>query len=157
MKTEEELIWESYTNENINMKNWFHGSYKKHDTLDYGNGVDGVGVYLTQSKDRAKRYAQKNKQGQDIDTYYIHTVKVNINDNEIWNNDDTYDLSEFTNEKWLEDLLKQHGENAKFMDGRNAKIYLGFNNNDLKKLGYKAIYSNPDLIILDKTSIKTIT
>jgi hypothetical protein len=157
MKTEEELIWESYTNEAINNITWFHGSYKKHDTLEYGDGIDGIGIYLTKIKDRAKQYAQTNKQGGYSDTFYIHTVKVNININEIWNNDYTYNLSEFTDEKWLKDLIKQHGEKAKFMDGRNAKIYLGFDNNDIKKLGYKAIYSNPDLIILDKNSIESIT
>ncbi len=153
MKTEEELIWESYNN--INNTIWYHGSPKKYNEFELGGGIDGGGIYLTKYKDRAIMYAQTDKLGNKYNTYYIHQVKVNLDKDDIWDTSKKYDLSKFTNDDWLMNLIKKHGDNAKYIDGGNAKIYLGFNNNDLIELGYKAILTPSDLIILDKSTIKS--
>jgi len=142
----------------VNNTIWYHGSATKRDKLEKGDGVDGVGLYLTKNKQRAEMYAKKDKHGNVYENFYIHEVKVNINPNEIWDCSKKYDLSKYTNAPWLDELIQKHGEEIKYMKGLSAKIYLGWahDNDQLLKHGFKAILHFEDLIVLDLNIVKEV-
>jgi hypothetical protein len=148
-----------YESSNIDVNNtiWYHGSASKRDNLEKGDGVDGVGLYLTKNKDRAERYAKKDKHGNVYENFYIHQIKVNVDSEHIWDYSKKYDLSKYTNATWLNELILKHGDSVKYMNGANARIYLGWDNNDeFLKHGFKALLGFEDLIILDLKIIAEI-
>ena len=153
------LFFESYLNEiDINNIVWYHGSSQKRDDLNYGNGIDGRGIYLTRDKDRAKIYSKRNTQGEENKTTYIHEIKINVDIKRVWDYSKNYDLKNLTNASWLKDMIQKN--QSTIMDGSNAAIYLfggsGRNNQELIDLGYQAILTYSDLIVLDKKIIVDI-
>ena len=46
---------------NVSSTIWYHGAGAEHDSLIVGDGIDGIGVYLTKDLNRAKMYAKREK------------------------------------------------------------------------------------------------
>jgi len=131
----------------VNSTVWYHGSGLANlKELDWGGGIDGAGVYLTKDIKRAHMYASRGGDGSDRRPY-IYEVKVNVD--KVWDDaDENVVMSEYSNENWAKDLI---------LDGMNARTYLGSDcNNLLRTLGFDAILTYKDLIVLDKSCITQI-
>jgi len=140
--------------ENVSSTTWYHGAPKKYSELKKGSGIDGPGIYLTHDKSRAEMYAKTDAQGNKYDTFYVHEVKVNLKPEEIWDYEKKFDLRDLSSEPWFDEWIKEYGEESLIKSGQNAKIVLGWEDNqELIKRGYKAILSPSDLIVLDPSVI----
>lgn len=84
MKTEEELIWESYEQSNLN---WFYHGGAKWEKYNAevkqpkkGRYEAGAGIYLTNSYETARKYAKGSKivskVGINKDIKFAHSVKI---------------------------------------------------------------------------------
>jgi len=134
---------------------WYHGAGAKYVNLLPGDGIDGPGIYLTKDKRRAEMYAKRDTQGKDRDDFYVHEVKIKVDPKKVWNYSEQYDLRQYSSAPWVAELFEKHGEQGVMIDGQNAKIYLGWDDNKkLKKLGFQALMSHTDLIVLDASIIQ---
>lgn len=158
------------------METYYHGGEKSYEKLIPGNGVDGVGIYLTNDFNRAFMYASK-RDGRDTNPH-ITEVDVDIENAKIWDDSSTkYSIKEFLKEHYtpsefvkfdinniMERDIKQFnlGNDAfsnKISMGaiRNSWIFSDGDKNDkLKSWGYQAIKAYSDLIVLDDKIIKYV-
>jgi hypothetical protein len=151
-----ELIYEGLIpKQDVSKVLWYHGGDTKRESLISGDGVDGEGIYLTKNPKRAEMYAKKNKFGNQTENYYVHKVIVKVNPSKVFDYNENIDLRDF-NPPWLKKFIDQYGEKASILNGQNAKIYMGWDNNDLKKMGFDAILTDIDLIVLNPSIIVNI-
>lgn len=133
---------------------YYHGGAETYSDLKPGNGVDGEGIYLANDRNRAVTYGKRDASGVDR-TPHITQVDVDTTGKKIWDDTAQYDLRNFTNAPWLDDLINKYGEKSAIMSGQNARVYLGFKDTaKLKELGYAGIKGESDFIVLDPSIIK---
>jgi hypothetical protein len=142
------------------MRTYFHGGAQVYDRLTPGTGIDGDGIYLTTSRNRAEMYGKKDAQGRERKPY-LTEVGVDVEKVKIWDDDAETDLRDFaakSDAHWLSDMLSQHGSRAALMSGQNARVYLGWvkdrSNDELKRRGFQAIRRGSDLVVLDPSIIE---
>lgn len=89
-------------------------------------------------------------------------VLVDTRRAKIWDDERVVNLRDFTNEPWLDELVRKYGENGTIMSGQNARIYLGWagdndpGNENLRRLGHQAIQRHEDLVVLDPSIIEYV-
>lgn len=138
---------------------YYHGGAKVYSELRPGNGVDGVGIYLTSSMKRAFMYGSRDSEGRDREAF-VTTVGVDLDKAKLWFSDDTqYDMRTFPEAaSWIDKHIAQYGEKAAFASGGTARLYL-FGNDDTsndkmrERYGIQAIKTYSDLIVLDPSII----
>jgi hypothetical protein len=136
---------------------YYHGGSQVYSELRPGNGVDGVGIYLTDNMKRAFMYGSRDKEGREREAF-ITTVGVDLDKAKLWFSDDTrYDLRTFPESApWIDRHIAEYGEKAAFLPGGTARIYL-FGNDDTsneqmrQRYGIQAIKTHSDLIVIDSS------
>lgn len=139
----------------MGLTRYYHGGAQVYSELKPGDGVDGVGIYLTNNLKRAIMYGSRDSQGRDREAF-VTTVGVDLDKAKLWFSDDTkYDLRTFPESAaWIDKHVAQYGEGAAMMRGGTARIYLFGNNADSndkmrERYGIQAIKTESDLIVLD--------
>lgn len=139
---------------------YYHGGAETYDVLREGNGLDGLGIYLTSDPRRAQMYSRRGKGGVDR-SGGVTEVMVDTDKIKVWDDDADVDLRDFADPDktpWLRKLIEERGPEACFMNGQSARIYLGWKNNnsnsELKQRGYQAIKRHTDLVVLDPSVIE---
>lgn len=124
-----------------------------------GAGLDGRGIYLTSNRKRAEMYARSSEGA--VGGGVVTEVLVDTDRAKVWDDDARVDLRKFakpSDARWIADLLAQHGEAGVVMGGQNARIYLGWvndeENRELRQRGYQAIQRYEDFIVLDPSIIE---
>jgi hypothetical protein len=132
----------------INNTTWWHGSGRSNLAevgLQFGDGMDGKGIYLTREKTRAQMYARRGADGVDRDSY-VYQVEVNVK--KAWDDRANFLMSDYTDADWAKDLT---------LDGMNARVYLGLDSNSvLTRRGFDCIHRGTDLILLNKSCVKSV-
>jgi hypothetical protein len=142
------------------MRTYFHGGAQVYERLTPGTGIDGDGIYLTTSRNRAEMYGKRSASGRDRKAF-LTEVGVDTALARVWDDEAKVDLRGFAapgDAHWIADLQAQHGPQVTIMTGQNARVYLGWlndrSNDELKRRGFQAIKRGSDLVVLDPSIIE---
>lgn len=146
---------------------FYHGGGREYrDDMTAGGGVDGPGYYFTTSCRRALQYGKRDTEGRDREPF-ITTVAIDLDKHKIWHDDEKVNANDFIvregfgrlEPRVYEWLIRDHKNNdeGRSLDVDRAfirQLWLDKNNEMLKEMGYQAIKTNRDLIVLDPSIIK---
>ena len=129
----------------------FHGGAKTYNELKVGGGMDGKGVYLTKSNERAVMYGTTDAEGNKR-TPAVTEAYADIKNPIIYTKEYT---PEMFSQPEIKEIINSYGGS---LDGQNLALRIKGQTNDNEKLvayGFDGIQTYNDIIVFDPKNVKT--